>query len=354
LLQHITTATASPAQMHADLAAQISANRTGAGKLSALVRGAGPDAFRAGLAAVNRYGERLARQALAAIPDGTYTFTDVMDDDGTGRRDIRIRVTLTVRQGQVVVDFRGTDSQVPGNINCPLPVTAAAVWYVFRCLMPAYTPACAGSFRAIRLQAPPGSLVNAGPPAAVAAGNVETSSRIVDAVAGALAEALPDRVPAASQGTMNNLAMGARSATRNWDYYETIAGGAGGGPRYPGLSAVQSHMTNTLNTPVEVLELNYPLRITGYRVRTGSGGAGRHPGGDGLEREYEFLAPATVTLLTERRQHAPWGLQGGAAGRPGENRLNRRELPAKVTFTAAPGDRLTLRTPGGGGWGRVS
>jgi N-methylhydantoinase B len=353
LLRRITAATASPAQMHADLAAQVSANRTGVRKLEALVHAAGVAGFRAGLDAVNRYGERLARQALAAIPDGAYTFTDVMDDDGAGRCDIRIRVTLTVRQGAVTVDFDGTDAQVPGNINCPLPVTAAAVWYVFRCLMPAYTPACAGTFRALRLQAPPGSLVNARPPAAVAAGNVETSSRIVDAVAGALAGALPDRVPAASQGTMNNLAMGERSATRNWDYYETIAGGAGGGPGYPGLSAVQTHMTNTLNTPVEVLELNYPLRITGYRVRTGSGGAGRHAGGDGLEREFEFLAPATVTLLTERRRHAPWGLQGGAAGQPGENLLNRRALPAKVCFTAGAGDRLTIRTPGGGGWGRV-
>jgi N-methylhydantoinase B len=220
--------------------------------------------------------------------------------------------------------------------------------------MPAHTPACAGSFRSIRLRAPEGCLVNAQRPAAVAAGNVETSSRIVDVVIGALAQALPDSMPAASQGTMNNLAMGSRTAPASWDYYETIGGGAGAGPLQPGLSATQSHMTNTLNTPIEVLELNYPLRITRYQLRDGSGGAGRHRGGDGLLREYCFLAPAGVTLLTERRLHAPWGLQGGAAAACGENRLNRQTLPPKITFAAVPGDRLTLSTPGGGGWGEMT
>ena len=354
LLQQISAATANPAQMHADLAAQISANQTGVRRLAVLVGSFGTVHFRNGLDAVNEYGERLARQALVAIPDGDYRFSDVMDDDGMGQRDIPICVTLRIRQGEIEVDFTGTAAQVAGNINCPLPVTAAAVLYVFRCLMPAHTPACAGSFRAIGLRAPAGSLVNARRPAAVAAGNVETSSRIVDVVIGALAQALPDSMPAASQGTMNNLAMGSRTAPASWDYYETIGGGAGAGPLQPGLSATQSHMTNTLNTPIEVLELNYPLRITRYQLRDASGGAGRHRGGDGLLREYCFLAPAGVTLLTERRLHAPWGLQGGAAAACGENRLNSQTLPPKITFAAVPGDRLTLSTPGGGGWGEMT
>jgi N-methylhydantoinase B len=186
----------------------------------------------------------------------------------------------------------------------------------------------------------------------VAAGNVETSSRIVDVVMGALARALPGDIPAASQGTMNNLAMGARSGDSSWDYYETLAGGAGAGPLHDGLSAVQTHMTNTLNTPIEVLELDFPLRIRRYRLRDGSGGAGRHRGGDGLVREFEFLAPATVTLLTERRHHAPWGLNGGAPGARGVNRYGAKTLPGKLTLAVGAGDTLVLETPGGGGWGR--
>ncbi|MGB5259026.1 MAG: hydantoinase B/oxoprolinase family protein [Gammaproteobacteria bacterium] len=348
--QHIIDSTASPLQMEGDLAAQVSANRAGIVRLQQ-VCGAAVGRYLAGLDAINAYGERLALHALAAIPDGRYRFEDVMDDDGTGNRDIRIAVELQVSQARVDVDFSGTAGQVTGNINCPLSVAAAAVFYVFRCLMPAHTPACDGSFRALQLHAPAGCLVNARRPAAVAAGNVETSSRIVDVIMGALAQAIPGQLPAASQGTMNNIAMGARGDRHSWDYYETLGGGTGGGYRYPGLSAIQSHMTNTLNTPIEVLELEYPLRIHRYGVRDGSGGAGWHAGGDGLVRDYEFLAPATVTLLTERRRHAPWGLDGGAAGRPGENRLNGQVLPGKVCLRVTTGDRLTICTPGGGGWG---
>jgi N-methylhydantoinase B len=351
VMQRITQATASPQQMRGDLAAQISANHAGVRQLAALAAQAGAARYRAGLTAVNDYGARLAQQALARIPDGNYRFEDVMDDDGQGRHDIRIAVTLCVRNGVIDVDFDGTAAQVDGNINCPLSVAAAAVLYVFRCLMPAQTPACAGSFRNIHLQAPAGCLLNARRPAAVAAGNVETSSRIVDAVMGALAQALPDSIPAASQGTMNNLAMGARSNDFCWDYYETLAGGAGAGPVHAGLSAVQTHMTNTLNTPIEVVEMNFPLRVIRYQVRYGSGGAGRQRGGDGLVREFEFLAPATVTLLTERRRHAPWGLNGGAPGARGANRSGTRVLPGKLTLEVAAGETLVLETPGGGGWG---
>jgi len=348
----IVSATSSPLQMEGDLAAQLSANRAGAQRLVELGHAMGLKGFEAGLVAVNNYGARLAEQALSAIPDGCYHFRDVMDDDGMGQQDIPIAVALQVRDAHVDVDFAGTAPQVGGNINCPLSVTAAGVFYVFRCLMPAHTPACAGSFRNIRLSAPAGCLINAGRPAAVAAGNVETSSRIVDVVMGALAQALPDKIPAASQGSMNNLAMGARNSAFSWDYYETIGGGMGGGSRQAGLSAVQSHMTNTLNTPVEVLEMAFPLRVRRYQIRRGSGGAGFHRGGDGLVREFEFLAPTAVTLLTERRRRQPWGLQAGAPGAAGENRYNGTLLPGKVTLNVRTGERLSVSTPGGGGWGK--
>ena len=346
-LGSITAATANPLQMEGDLAAQISANRSGMARVAALAGSMGVAAYLAGLEAVNDYGARLAGQTLQQIPDGVYCFEDVMDDDGAGREAIPVRVKLEVRGGRVIVDFTGTADQVEGNINCPLSVAAAGVYYVFRSLMPAQTPACAGSFRDIRLAAPQGCLLNARRPAAVAAGNVETSSRVVDVVMGALSQAIPEQIPAASQGTMNNLAMGARSGAGSWDYYETLGGGMGAGSRYAGLSAVQSHMTNTLNTPIEVLEMNFPVRLARYALREGSGGAGRHAGGDGLLRAYEFLAPATVTLLTERRCSRPWGLAGGSPGRAGENRRNDTILPAKSTFRIAAGERLTVCTPGG-------
>jgi N-methylhydantoinase B len=264
---------------------------------------------------------------------------------------------VSVLGHDVTVDFKGTASQTPGNINCPLSVAAAAVYYVFACLMPSYAPTCQGLFRRIAIVAPEASLLNAQRPAAVAAGNVETSTRVVDVVMGALAQAIPQQMPAASHGSMNNVAMGARQqmqgVSRQWDYYETIGGGMGGGPQTRGMDGVQTHMTNTRNTPIEVLEKLYPLRVTRYGLRDGSGGAGLHRGGDGITREFEFLEPATVTLLTERRTHAPWGLNGGEAGKPGSNLLNGQALPAKQSFAVKAGDRLTIETAGGGGWGKV-
>ena len=230
-------------------------------------------------------------------------------------------------------------------------VAAAAVYYVFRCLMPPQTPACAGAFRPIRLYAPEGCLLNARKPAAVAAGNVETSTRVVDAVLGALAQAVPERVPAASHGSMNNVAMGSDRG-EPWDYYETIGGGMGASAGGPGLSGVQTHMTNTLNTPIEVLESRFPLRVLRYALREGSGGDGLNCGGEGLIREYQFLAPAHYTLLTERRRHAPWGAAGGLDASPGENRLNDELLPAKCEGEVRAGDRLSVASAGGGGWGR--
>jgi N-methylhydantoinase B len=350
VLDWISAATHNRAITQGDFSAQISANRSGVKRIRELLAGMGINAWLRGLRLLNDYAERMAKAALQELPQGCCEFEDLMDDDGQGNRDIRLHVCVTLSAERISVDFSGTDRQVQGNINCPLAVTAAAVFYVFRCLMDERTPACAGSFRLIQLVAPEGCLVNARPPSAVAAGNVETSSRIVDLVLGALARLIPDRVVAASQGTMNNLAMGARGQQGGWDYYETIAGGMGAGQWGGGLHAVQTHMTNTLNTPVEVLEAAYPLRIRRYALRTGSGGNGRRKGGDGLVREYEFLAPARVTLLTERRRHSPWGLLGGSDGLPGENRLNGNIIAAKAALEVESGDRLAIFTPGGGGF----
>ncbi len=351
VMQRITAKLRSGHAGRGDFAAQISANRTGLRRMAELIDTVGPTAFKASLRDLNVYAERLAQAALSAIPDGEYRFSDVLDDDGLGDEDLTIAVTLRVKGHQVDVDFTGTTGQVRGNVNCPLSVAAAAVFYVFRCLMPPHTPACAGSFRPISLRAPTGCLLNAQYPAAVAAGNVETSTRVVDVIMGALAQAIPERIPAASHGSMNNLAMGSTTGNCSWDYYETIGGGMGAGPKGHGISAIQTHMTNTLNTPIEVLERNYPLRVTAYAVRDYSGGRGCFAGGDGIVRSFTFLKPATVTLLTERRRHAPWGLNGGEPGLPGRNLLNGTLLASKVTLEVHRGDTLSIETPGGGGWG---
>jgi N-methylhydantoinase B len=349
-LQTILHKLTSPDTSRGDFNAQIAANLLGAGRLRELVDVAGPAGFEQQQSSLQSWAQSLVFQSLAYIPHGQYRFEDFLDDDGHGHMDIPIRVTVSVGDDGVEVDFSGTAEQVEGNLNCPMPVTAAAVFYVFRCLMPAHTPACHGALQGVTIKAPRGCLVNAVSPAAVAAGNVETSSRIVDTVCGALAQALPILFAAASQGTMNNLAMG-RRGTGGWDYYETLAGGMGAAQGCNGRSARHSHMTNTLNTPVEVLELNYPLRIEQYAVRRGSGGSGQFRGGDGVVRQYRFLEGAEVSLLTERRRHPPWGLQGGQAGQCGRNELDGRELPGKVQFTAFAGQALTIETPGGGGYG---
>lgn len=336
-----------------DFAAQVSANKIGVARLCGLITTTGYSQYGQALEQLNAYGERLARSHLAPIPEGCYRFTDVMDDDGAGLENIPITVALTVSRAGICADFEGTAGQVQGNINCPLSVAAAAVFYVFRCLMPRHTPCCAGVFKPIVLKAPKGSLVNAEYPAAVAAGNVETSTRITDVVLGALAKALPHNIPAASHGSMNNVAMGAAACGQNrrWDYYETIGGGMGASAAGAGLSGVQTHMTNTLNTPVESLEMHYPLRVLSYRLRQNSGGRGYYSGGDGIIREFEFLKPASVTLLTERRNNTPWGLAGGDSGCVGENTLNGITVGGKCELQVQGGDRLSIASPGGGGWG---
>ncbi|MEE4299475.1 MAG: hydantoinase B/oxoprolinase family protein [Pseudomonadales bacterium] len=337
----------------ADFAAQLSAARAGAEGLVALARDfPSSAAFREAVAALDAWAFRSAQQALAELPVGRFEADDELEGDGAA---IELHVAIDVCRDadgatEVHVDFAGSSPQLPSNLNCPLPVTAAAVLYAFRGLMAAGTPAVAGAFRSIRITAPEGSLLNARRPAAVAAGNVETSMRIVDLVLRALALALPERIPAAAQGSMNNVAMGARGA-RRWDYYETLAGGHGAHAGGPGLSARHAHMTNTLNTPVESLEAHYPLRVERYALRRGSGGRGRHHGGDGVERSYRFLEDAEVTLIGERRRRGPWGLAGGDAGAPGEHELNGIAVAGRAQLSVEAGDLLTIRTPGGGGWG---
>ena len=335
-----------------DFFAQISANKTGVNRLLAIIRKMGAEGFDDGLLALNEYGARMARTGLSKLPNGEYCFEDFMDDDGFGNKGLPIKVKVIIDDNEVSVDFAGTADQVEGNVNAPMSVAAAAVYYVFRCLMPDETPACAGTFRGIRLSAPVGCLVNAKRPAAVAAGNVETSTRVVDVILGALAQAVPELIPSASHGSMNNIAMGGRSDGRAWNYYETIGGGMGAGSSGGGLSGLHTHMTNTLNTPIESLEMHFPLRVSRYALRAGSGGRGQTPGGDGLVREFEFLDDAEVTLLTERRDYAPWGLAGGESGKKGVNQLDGAQLPPKVSLKVRAGQRLCIQTPGGGGWGK--
>ncbi len=341
-----------------DLSAQLAALRLGARRLQELAREIGTARTQRLMKELQDYSERLTRSVLRKIPAGRYTASDFLDDDGCGTRNIEIRVAITVRGGNIAIDFTGSSRQVRGGLNANAAVTFAAVFYVIRCLADTPIPPTAGLLRPVCVFAPAGSVVNARFPAAVAGGNVETSQRIVDVLLRALAPALPHRIPAASSGSMNNVAVGGvdpRSG-REFAYYETIAGGSGGGPNRPGVSGVHTHMTNTRNTPIEALEAYYPLRVRQYRIRRGSGGAGRHPGGDGLIRELEFLTDAQVSLLTERRRVRPYGLQGGAPGLPGQNFLrasgSARVLPAKGCFSVRAGDRLQISTPGGAGWGR--
>lgn len=334
-----------------DFIAQWSANRRGIERLGALILVTGVDEFVRLTRELNLYAADLANRHFRNLPEGCYRFQDCLDDDGQGSTDIALKVEVRVSEGRIEVDFNGTSDQVAGNINCPKSVTVAAVIYVFRCLLPQSAPACQGLFEGVSVLTRPGSLLDADYPAAVAAGNVETSQRVVDLVTGALSRALPDEIPAASQGTMNNLAMGGECDGRKWSYYETICGGTGAHKDGAGLNALQSHMTNTLNTPIEVLETEFPLRLRTYRLREGSGGEGVFPGGEGVIREYEFLHPTRLSLISERRRHAPWGLCGGSSGAMGANFLNGEPIAGKKQLQLVAGDRLRIETPGGGGWG---
>jgi N-methylhydantoinase B len=346
-----------PEERAGDLHAQVAANRIGIERMQALAERVGMQNVATDMDALLRYSERMTRQLIGHLPNGCYRFEDALDDDGFSQEPARIRVAITIEGDQVTVDFSGTEAQRPGSINAVYPVTLSAVTYVFRCVLGLDIPANSGCLRPIRLIAPEGTLVNARRPAAVAAGNVETSQRIVDVLLGALAQACPDRIPAASQGTMNNLTIGGWDAQRGrpFTYYETIGGGMGAGPTTDGASGRHSHMTNTLNTPVEALEYAYPFRISRYSLRESSGGAGRHQGGNGLVRAYEFLQPAELTVLSDRRITKPYGLEGGQPGQPGRNYVMRngmeKDLSGKCSFSVEVGDTLIIETPGGGGYG---
>lgn len=341
-----------------DLAAQIAACRTGARRLEEIVIKYGPSEVRRYEEHLLDYSERMMRTVLRGIPSGVYRGEDRLDGDGCGSGPLPIRVAIRIRKDEAEIDFAGTAAQCPGNLNAVYAITYSVVFYVFRCLIPEQVPATSGLMRPVRVIAPEGTLVNARPPAAVAGGNVETSQRIVDVLLRALALALPKRIPAASQGTMNNLTFGGSDPRRHdavFAYYETIAGGMGARPGLDGLSGVHTHMTNSLNTPVEVLEYDFPVRVRRYSLRRGSGGAGRWRGGDGIIREIEFLAPARLGLLSERRQLPPYGLAGGKNGATGRNELNRdgkwEPLAAKCSLRVSAGARVRVLTPGGGGWG---
>jgi N-methylhydantoinase B len=350
VLRFIAANSRTPWERRGDLRAQFAANHVGAVRLRELADRLGVEGLHEAMQAVCDYSDRRVRAAVEQIPDGTYRHDDVLEvDDG-----VTIAADVTVDGDEVSIDFSGSDGQVRSNLNAVYAVTLSSSMFVFRMLTDPDAPPNAGCYRALHVEAPASSVVNATFPAPTAAGNVETSQRIVDVLLGAFAQATPDRVPAASQGTMNNLLIGA--AEPSFSYYETLGGGEGGNPLRAGMSGVHTGMTNTQNTPAEAMELDYPLRVWRYELRSDSGGAGRHPGGEGLIREIEALVDCTLTLQTERREHAPWGLEGGEDGAPGRNLLIRadgseEQLGSKGTWELRQGDRIRVETPGGGGWG---
>ena len=360
LLNNVRT----PEEREGDLSAQIAACHTGAVRLLEIVERYGISRVQRVMGELQDYSEKIMRAFLAQVPLGSYAAEDFLDDDGAGSGPVRIAVNLTFQNASaskplVTVDFTGSAPQVAGSINAVDAITYSACFYVFRCLLTEDVPATSGLMRPLRLIAPLGTVVNARPPAAVAGGNVETSQRIVDVLLRALAQAVPQRVPAGSSGTMNNLTIGGADPRSGepFAYYETTAGGMGARPDRAGVSGVHTHMTNSLNTPAEALEYAYPLRVTKYSLRRGSGGAGKFKGGDGIIREIELLTDAEVTLLADRRSRGPYGLNGGADGAPGRTEIishegKRETLPGKASVRLKKGERIRIESPGGGGWGQ--
>ena len=371
LLNNVRT----PEEREGDLGAQIAACHTGAERLREVCSRYGVERARRAANDLLDYSEALMRAFLLRVPAGEYCAEDFLDGDGISNRPVKIAVMVKVwgrvsdpargrrpvpKLPMVTVDFTGSDPQVEGSVNAVAAITYSACFYVFRCLLAEDVPAAAGLMRPIRVVAAEGTIVNARPPAAVAGGNVETSQRIVDVVLRALAQAIPDRIPAAASGTMNNLTIGSVDPRTGepFAYYETVAGGMGARPSKSGVSGVHTHMTNSLNTPAEALEYAYPLRVRRYSLRPGSGGEGKFRGGDGIVREIEVLTDCEVTLLADRRSRGPWGLAGGADGTPGKTSITRRDgsvepMPAKFSTRLRSGERITIETPGGGGWGKA-
>ena len=359
VMKLILTNVRSSDERRADFEAQIGSLKTGEMRLLEMVHRRGAKEARDYAARLISYSARMMRAAIAAIPDGTYEAEDVLDDDGINDRAIPIRVRVTIKGERAMVDFTGSSPQVAGAVNAVAAITVSAVSYCFRCLLQSDVPASAGLIEPIEVIAPKGTVVNALPPSSVAGGNVETSQRIVDTVFKAMAQALPDRIPAASQGTMNNLTIGGIDSHtgKEFSYYETVAGGMGARPSLDGMNATHTHMTNSLNTPAEALEYAYPLRVREYRIRKDSGGNGKQKGGDGAIREIEVLASSHMALLADRRKHSPYGLRGGEDGACGRAFIIRRdgareELSAKGSWELESGDRVRIETPGGGGFGK--
>jgi len=358
LFEKIVSSTRDPEEREGDLRAQVGSLDLGARRIREVIEKYSLGKVKQAGDELLDYSERMMREVIKKIPDGEHKFEDFMDDDGAGTKRIPLRVSVRVKGGSASVDFKGSSEMVKGCLNAPLSVTTAATIYVFQCLAPKEMPLNSGPLRAVKIKAEKGSILNAVYPAAVVGGNVETSQRVVDIVFGALSKAVPERVPAASAGTMSNTTFGGVNPRtgHNFAYYETIAGGMGGRYGMDGVSAVQTHMTNTLNTPIEALERELPVMIDSYRIRRNSGGGGRFKGGDGIVRKYRFLTNSTVSLITERRKSAPYGIKGGGEGRKGKNLLTRKDetktIPPKATFDVKKGDVLTIETPGGGGWGK--
>jgi N-methylhydantoinase B len=347
-----------PDERHGDLTAQIGANQRGVIRLLELIHRYEMPEVSYYMQELLNYTERMTRRLLSELPNGKFSFIDRLDNNGINDLEIIIKVTITIENDTALVDFTGSAAQQEGSVNAVYAITLSAVNYVFRCLIGMDVPNNSGCLVPIKIIAPEGTIVNALRPAPVSGGNVETSQRIVDVLLGALAQACPDRIPAASQGTMNNVSIGGWDAERKqyFTYYETIAGGTGASLSSDGISGIHSHMTNTLNTPIEALEFTYPLHVVRYGIRRNSGGKGAHTGGDGIIREIKFLADSQITLLSERRITSPYGLAGGESGQKGENKLLHGDeeitLPGKGAFYIAKGDVLTVSTPGGGGYGK--
>ncbi len=352
-----------PRERSGDLAAQLAALKRGETRLLELVDRYGLQEIQTNMEQLLAYTERLTRQLIDSLPDGIFHFTDYLDDDGVSQQPVPICASVTIHGDSAKIDFTGTSSQVAGSVNAVYAITLSAVYYVFRCLLGLDVPNNSGCLAPIEITAPPGTVVNALSPSPVAGGNVETSQRIVDVLLGALSQALPGKIPSASQGTMNNITIGTSHSTLRssraeaFTYYETIGGGMGARPDSDGPSAVHSHMTNTLNTPIEALEYAYPLRVLRYEIRRGSGGSGKFHGGDGILRDLQVLTGCQASLLTDRRRFPPYGLAGGEPGKSGANLLIRdgkeTPLPGKCSVQLQGGDILSIRTPGGGGYGKI-
>ena len=351
-----------PVEREGDLAAQIGSLKVGQRRLLGLVEKNGRGELERYMEALQDYAERRMKRIISEIPDGRYEAQDFLDDDGvasspSGNRSIGIKVAVEVKGESLKIDFTGSAPQVKGSVNAVYAIALSAVYYVLRCLAPEAVPSSAGLIRPVTVVAPHGSVVNAAFPAATAAGNVETAQRIVDVLLRALFSALPEQIPAASSGTMNNLSVGGIQPANGepFSYYETIGGGMGASPGKNGDSGIHTHMTNSLNTPIEALERYFPVRVKEYRLRRGSGGKGKFQGGDGIIRSLEMLADCQVTVISERRQHSPYGLKGGHSGRLGANYLivhdRRKKLPGKFSISLSKGQVISMHTPGGGGWG---